>query len=334
MAGKPLCEIKFNDISALRLHVYVVGYAEQGESIVAVVAEGGKALYTIVTDCYETKDNYNHVMQILHDDWKSAAVDMFVWTHPHEDHSVGISRLLDAHDKMGKACVLGPINVAGVSGCKEIRAVATDAYNYLQEKYNSLQRYKYHFVGYDPEGGEKVFRVKFIDRTETTDPFFLELTVLAPYAALAGRFMNSPSTRDLNEISIAYMLTVCGLNLLMSGDMPDASIRKIENDWFRHVDYVKIPHHTSHGAGLLADKLVMNTQPEPEGVTTIFRVNGNDLPHMPTVEKYKKRLKNLYSTGPAKAGSAVAAYGCVHSVYDLSLAGLENVNYEANAYKF
>lgn len=334
MGPKPLSEIPYDTLALLRLHVYAVGYDKQGESILVVVAEGEKALYTIVTDCYEGDENYNHVMHILKEDWGAAPVNIFVWTHPHEDHSVGIAHLLDTHDNKAAAHVFGPVNVVDASGCHEIKSVATDAYNYLQGKYNRGRRNGYHFVGYDPFAGEEIFRVKFNGRDEESAPFYMELAILAPHRCLAGRFMDSPATRDLNEVSVAYMLTVCGLSLLMSGDMPNASIRKIDNGWWKHVDYVKLPHHASKGANLLAKKLVMNTQPSPEGVTTVYRTNGNDLPHMPTVGEYRKQLANVYCTGPEPANASPARYGCVHSIYNLETASLEKVDLHANAYKF
>ena len=80
-----------SDFSNLVLEVHTVGYPTQGESIVTMLKDGDRVLFTVVTAAFYT-DSSDEVSAILHRNG-DPNINIFVWTHPDEDHSVGIEKV-------------------------------------------------------------------------------------------------------------------------------------------------------------------------------------------------------------------------------------------------
>lgn len=127
----PFKKIPYSVGSAMRLHIYVVGYPCEGESILTVVAQGDDPLLAIVTDCYSDTDGYNHISEILKNRWKNHSVDAFIWTHPHADHSKGIIPFIEAHDSNHEGHVIVATNVVGLNKYPDIWSGALPAQRHL-----------------------------------------------------------------------------------------------------------------------------------------------------------------------------------------------------------
>lgn len=72
--------LEVKDIRSLHLDIHTIGYPEEGEALLTMICDGGQALFTVLTDCYGTKDynHIHHVMQMAH----TNRIDAFIWTHP------------------------------------------------------------------------------------------------------------------------------------------------------------------------------------------------------------------------------------------------------------
>ena len=85
-------------ISDLRVLVYVIGYQCYGESTVLLIMNGDEVYYSIVIDSYHYKPYngspfINKAVDILRKHHVEH-LDILCWTHPHDDHSRGITTIL------------------------------------------------------------------------------------------------------------------------------------------------------------------------------------------------------------------------------------------------
>jgi beta-lactamase superfamily II metal-dependent hydrolase len=72
----------------------LIGYSNQGESIVFLLKADGHVAYAGVVDCYEC-NSINKTIDILNTEGVEK-IDFLCWTHPHDDHTVGLNRILES----------------------------------------------------------------------------------------------------------------------------------------------------------------------------------------------------------------------------------------------
>lgn len=87
---------KFNieDYKNVRLRIFVIGYSDQGESIVTLFMDNHEhVFYTMVVDCY-AKGDVNKTKELL-DKFHVEHIDLLCWSHPDKDHSVGVDTLIE-----------------------------------------------------------------------------------------------------------------------------------------------------------------------------------------------------------------------------------------------
>ena len=85
-------------ISNLRVLIYVIGYARYGESIVLLIMNGDTCYFAAVIDSYHYRKGgkgpfINKAADILMKHHVKR-LDLLCWSHPHDDHSKGITTLL------------------------------------------------------------------------------------------------------------------------------------------------------------------------------------------------------------------------------------------------
>ena len=76
---------------SLKLELNVIGYHDQGESIVFFIKTDGYVVYTGLVDCYKTEEQ-NAVKAVLEKE-QVERIDFVCWTHPHDDHTVGLDEV-------------------------------------------------------------------------------------------------------------------------------------------------------------------------------------------------------------------------------------------------
>lgn len=322
----PLKCVKYSKFEDLKLHVYVVGYPSKGESILLILAENEKPLISIVTDCFELS-GYNHVSEILNS-WGMPDIELFVWTHPHEDHSVGIKKFFEKHDKNSVSHIMMPDNFVDANNNHQYKEAATDSYEYLQSKYNSNKVYNYHPVHYD-SFSDCVFKYRLEKAGNNKEAYNLEITILGPIAGLTAR--NADNHKNDNKFSIVYKLSVNGLNLFMGGDMDKSSLSLIDEDHFKEIHFVKIPHHASRNIKDLAKKFGQNMAPQRNAVSTVY--SSGNLPDEEVLNDYCSVMDEVDCTGPKKDTNPDNNYGCVHLIYDVAHARRLEIFKDGNAYE-
>lgn len=325
--SQPYKKILYSDPLKLKLHVYVVGYPVEGESILVIVAEEDKALLTIVTDCYEASPAYNHVSNILNKEWNSAPLNAFVWTHPHKDHSLGIKSFVENHDKERETHIIGVTNSVGYANYPDVWNEAAGIQKYLLNRYAPQH---YHFKHYDPY---EDCRCEFLLTSNGIDnpDLNVALDFVAPPPAIVAGKMNNKNCIP-NTGSLAYLLSVNGVAVFMGGDLDEVNVPYIDDEVFKHVNLVKIPHHGSEHTGDIHLKFGLNDCDKYHAVTTVF-VRSSD-PKASILQGYVDCGAIVHCTGPLPSQNPVEPYGCLHYVYNLASSSLEKFEKSANAYQF
>lgn len=285
-------KLEVSEFSNLVLEVHTVGYPVMGESIVTMLKDGDKVLYTIVTDCFKTADA-DVVKEILVSNG-SPTIDVLVWTHPDEDHSVGIEELLDAFDKERKARVYKPINLSSDILNNDAAKAALD---YLEENYNKNQKYKLipigSFEGMEPPNMS--FEIK--ERT-TGRVIFGSMHFLLPNSTLADRrnYTRARNSGEMNDFSVVYVLMINGVRYFYGADMTRASAKFLTGDNCYPLDnirFIKIPHHGSNEPAELPGMLMCTGEKMAVATTTVYNSTN---PTDGTLNKYAKICAYVSST--------------------------------------
>lgn len=288
--GFPKLEV--SDFSSLVLEVHTVGYPVMGESIVTMLKDGNKVLFTMVTDCFKTA-YADVVKEILISNGKPS-VDVLVWTHPDVDHSVGIEELLDAFDKGRKAKVYIPLNLTNDILNNDAAKAALD---YLEVNYNMNRKYMLipigSFEGMTPPNMSFEIKERATERV-----IFGSLNFLLPNSTLVDRrnYKGIRNSGEMNDFSIVYVLMINGVQYFYGADMTRASVKFLNGENCYPLDnirFIKIPHHGSNEPAELPGMLMTTGDKIAVATTTVYNSTN---PTDGTLNKYAKICAYVSST--------------------------------------
>lgn len=306
-----LREISVDDFIGLTLHIYVIGYPVEGESILGMFKDREKTLFTFLIDSYINEyDWYSHVDNLLNQE-NADGVDMFIWTHPDTDHSLDIPRLLDTYDKKRKAQVYLP----DIEHLKNVSPVINATRSYLYNRYSNKgsQKYQVSVVSVDQdEEARTLFILRFKNKGQGILPDIVcKFCFLSPISQFVDRGKHFDMQTGYNTFSVVLALNVNGRNLLFCGDLEDKSARLIDEGFLHNVVYLKIPHHTSLTTKDFFRRMLSIPNSDVVATTTVFR--KKNLPNIKLLKSYEKICKELYCTG-SKQGEK---YGCIETIFNL-----------------
>lgn len=326
----PIVKKRVTSLLNLRWHIYVIGYPAEGETILMIAEDDGVAILAMLTDVY-SQDAYCHVAKILQD-WEYPSIDIFIWTHPDKDHSLGIENLLGVYDKNFNCHILIPENLHSEACRNSMKEDAKATYNYLTSNYserrsNSSRFHQYHTVSWNPYNYDQQFYIEFEDIL-LGNKLRAVLSILAPDSQKSLQITDGTVGFDPNTISIVYHLDVNGIELLMTGDMNNYHAKQLSAEYLKNIRFIKLPHHTSSELKDFPDKLKVNTAVDLIGATTIYN-SGSNHPHPDMIIKYGETCKSIYCTGTGNK-----KYGCIEVVYDMtSLSQIGDTQLTGNAVK-
>lgn len=310
---------RISNIGELTVHVYVIGYDPQGETILILIEKSDEIVFSIVTDCNKGK-NSNCLSEIL-DSYKNPKVDLFVWTHPHEDHSVGITELLNKYDPDCNCRIIVPNGIHALKNSGvQLNAPAKSALDFFESNYcqpgNRGRRAKrrYHNVSFDDTFEEEP-KIKYLfSDTVTNDEFSVTLSILGPESLTAVQNSTGIVEPYLNHLSVVYMLDVNGLKLFMTGDVSNKGGRCIPDYWFQDYSLLKIPHHGSSEPKSFIKRTFLNENKSSVAISTIFKTKH--LPNINSIKSYKKSSSEVYITHDISSDHNLQEYGYVHIRYN------------------
>ncbi|UOW67233.1 hypothetical protein [Paraclostridium bifermentans] len=295
------------------LDIYLIGYQNQGESIIFVLKDGDSVLYSGVIDSYEY-DNKNITINTLRE-LGISKLDLLCWSHPHDDHSIGMECLLsDWIDS--SSTVVYPNDLFKIGS--GLSTEAMQCINILKEL--SLSKKRKIPVLKEVSGTNTVGK-KILIKNDKRYEFKIE--TLTPVSRITEKRYINNKVNNLNDFSIALLVTLGGVKFLFGGDIENTTINKIDDFAIVDlIDYIKIPHHSSKGSSHIF-KLFDSTFNNNKGsvACTTEYISGS-LPNFNILDNYKNYYKRIYGTG--KGDIRNNKYGIVHTSYNATLNKISN----------
>ena len=306
------------DVTNFHLKVIVIGYGCYGESTLVLLMNGDVVFYAMVIDSYHYKNNkikdgpfINKAIDLLRDNHVER-LDVLCWTHPHDDHSKGIPRLIKKYCD-GDTKVMYPMylqsNQADIVKYGEISKQNID---YI------IERNKQHEISATPIG-VAVQGEANIDEFNLRDYYSSEITAsiridaLTPISSVLTEYVNDSLCSDPNELSISVVIEVNGYGMYFGGDAKSKHINLSKTLKVSRCRFVKIPHHTSPTAADLTNYLPH----ELDAVcTTVYKKGRVKLPDKNLINRYRSFKADIYSTN--KDFSNNPQYGIIEYDGDFS----------------
>lgn len=313
------------DYNNLHLDIHTIGYPNEGESLLTLLCDGDKVLFSVQTDCFEYK-HYNHAKELLKR-LQVKQIDAFIWTHPHQDHSVGIPDFLDEFDPNHTAEIFLPSGLFHGLGIKQ---KAKDALDYVNKHYNSNRKYN----------------VKYIQVKSWHFPpiplLSLNIEVMKPRVIIGySHYFHLPNDNIvyralysdkplLNDFSIAYSILFNSLSFLFCGDLSERNVQFIDPNFFRNGAFINIPHHGSDNVKSLVPTIRSQNVADAIVTTTVFK--RHHLPKPQVLKDYCTISDGVYCTSNIQNESS-EPYGCISAKYHANMQRPEIIT-SGNAYCF
>lgn len=300
--GKIIHVDSFED---LYVHVFTIGYPIEGEAILFIISDKGKPIFTSLTDCYITEE-CNHIETIL-SRFQNHAIDIFFWTHPDKDHSVGIKDVLNKFDTYKTARIFLPSSFDS-ENAYNISDDIKSSLKYLYDNYNSKTKYNMHQACVTLGEYRSLFYFNILE-LKSRNILRCDFKCLAPIDSIIARRKYNDSKSKTNDLSIVYTIELNGSKLLFTGDLTNQTAQFLNGDYLSDVNMIKIPHHASDEPKNFNGILFSHNIRDIISVTTI---KSPKHPSENVINDYKKLNHAVYSTGK---GDDI--YGCIE--YSMNL---------------
>lgn len=300
--------VPVSDTSKLQVKIYVIGYKEQGESIIMLFIDLVKdiVVYSIVIDSCLANDGTNKTIEYL-EKKKVKKLNILCWTHPDTDHTLGIDTLVNDYCNK-KSLILIPFGLFGKDD---------DPINYNegdQERIKNLIQYNTTKtkcvipIGPKSESQETVLDLQFDD---LLNPKKCHILAMSPHKDYIYDNFISNTKVNKNHLSISLMVELEGYKFDFCGDITERTINHIWRIPFDRPLFLKTPHHTSRYSLNLLE--ILTTDADSLGCTTTFSREG--LPHDDAIQSYLERYSVFHTTGTTKDDTPI--YGIIEYTFDL-----------------
>lgn len=276
----------------LEFEINLIGYKHKGESIIFFLRTDGKIVYSGIVDCYEDEAK-NEAIELLKKE-NISYVNFICWTHPHDDHSVGLEKILSDYCNEQTSCWIPPFVSKDIKDCS---STAKNIYKKIFEILESKKRKK--MVIREASDSKTLEKFKCIGNC-SINPYSFEIKSFAPDTNILQKFKIQERFKMENEYSVGLIINIGHFIIILGGDVENRTINSIPdyNLYVEELDYLKIPHHSSESAMNLVDRFKHLGISSPSvATTTVYRSNG--LPKETVLKKYIRWGNNMeiYSTG-------------------------------------
>ena len=288
--------IQVKDIWKLQLHIHVLGYYPEGESILIVLFDVSSQmpLKSILVDCYEM-NNQNRIENALKRyKLQEKKLDFVIWTHPDRDHSIGYSNIV-ANYSSKKTLYLLPEGLSVwrvINDWEKFKSWTAITKNKIigkcnVERVNTSNRRSFPLS----------YGTSYYDGVN--DEIFFSLEILTPFASQVFRHLEHNETHKGNHMSISFTIRLGHLGFYFGGDAENMAIREIDSNRLEDLNFVKIPHHGSDTSNLLPSKL-NNRQDDKDpliiSVATGYHKGNSNLPLKNVLDLYKNKSSRILIT--------------------------------------
>ena len=292
--------------NSLVLEVYLIGYPSQGESVVFFLKADGKVSYTGVVDCFKHQ-SINKTLEILQKEGVSR-IDFLCWTHPHEDHSLDIDRLLQLYCDNNTKIWLTDIYPDELETCGFSKSSIL-MYSSIKKKIGALNS-NIKFA----KDNTILDRLRF----EGREAYLVEIESFAPNSTIIAERKERQQKEEGNPYSIGLSIFAGRFNVMLCGDVENPTIERFEDIYFEApVDYIKIPHHGSPTSDMLPNKLRSFGIKAPS-VATSTVYNRHNLPEDAVLKEYQKwGTSEIYISSNPKCMENEDYYGIILTTIDV-----------------
>lgn len=317
-------EIPITSSGDLRVKIFVIGYKNQGESIIILFIDAGEegcpVKYSIVIDCY--KYNKRNITDEILRRYSVGTISMLCWTHPDLDHSVDIDTLIKKYCKESTQILLPahfynePSDIITINN-KTLRGAVDKVFNL-----NRLKKRTVTNISVTDRGYNEIKSLKFAGVDKSV---FVSVNAVTPISSILANYVKKRNHNvNKNELSISFIINIDGYYLYFGGDTINGHIDAINPAFLEQCRFVKIPHHSSDTSTNLLSYL---PQEIDTACTTIF--SARNLPKESVLQGYCS-IGKVFSTG--SNNNKKYNYGVVEYEYDFSKEEAEmNVKLHGNA---
>lgn len=297
------------DFEKIFLEIYLIGYPNEGESIIFLVrTEGnqGQNVFTGIIDSFSL-DRFNCTDNMLQH-FNIQKLDFLCWTHPDADHSLGIDTLLDKYANNETLIVLpyalleyrDKLNSNTCDLCNAFAATIEGKRDKVKYKVKGVQH------------GLLAYRRIFKDLKG--DSYNFRIDVLAPDPTIISSQYHNKCLEN-NTFSIVLLVQLAGINILFTGDLENRTLQYLSDDIElpSKIHYVKIPHHGSLGSSQLLDLLGSNDLSDI-ACTTVY--TKSNLPNQSILDGYKLISNNVICTADIVNSGNVGIVGTQYDIKD------------------
>lgn len=316
MAGNPRRIDDTFFISELKICISVIGYENIGESIVVFLQDGDEIVYSMVIDSYQTQQKnqpvINKTIDILRQN-HITRLDTLCWSHPHRDHSRGLSRIIKDFCDSETRFVFPPYVTGSPSDNIDLKEAEKQMVNAVLDanRYKGLKAAQVQVsCGYTPVDE---FALKSI--YGDIDLNYIKLYAVTPDSTELLKQVGLPVKRNPNDLSVSLVLQVGSYGFLFAADTTNKHIDTCKKDILRRCRFVKIPHHASSTADHLLSFLPSKLD---AACTTLYNIGRSHLPDDDVVRKYKELGVDVYVTGIKDQKKKRQTYRMMTYNYDFS----------------
>lgn len=312
MGIKTDVRIMEDNISSVRAEVYVIGTYASGECSALLLYINNSVRYTIVIDSCER--DLDKLRKYVFEPKGITSVDFICWTHPHEDHTKGITKLIKEYSSKD-TILLTPIELyrakekltrASIRAFSSIENIGFDGeeYEHLEDgilsetkeyvEIENLRKTGYKGINIDTSECKLIYNSYYKDGISKKATMSIEA-----YAPIKDVLTRNSSIDKLNnnDFSIVLSVDINGSKFIFGSDIENISISKIKErcDIFQNVMFAKIPHHGGKSGKGFIDLIEDDNNPKCY-VTTVYSNTNKTNPCKDILDLYKKRNGNVYCT--------------------------------------
>ena len=262
--------------NSLELEIYTIGYKNEGECILFFIKTDSKVAYTGLVDCY-INDSIDIVSKLLNMN-KIYTLDFVCWTHPHDDHTKGLQKIITELCNQNTKFWSTDIIPEDLSLYSKDSGRMFDA---LKEIHLSNNKNKM-VVKYAKDSTimERLF-------CSGLQQYLFEIKSFAPNSTLLAERTVENKDEKGNLYSIGLIINFGRYYVMLAGDVENKTFKALEDYEIEYpVDYIKIPHHGSPSASYLIDKMDNLGIHSPNiAVSTAYK--KGKIPKKSILDKYK-----------------------------------------------
>lgn len=305
-------------LSNLLVKIIVIGYQKKGESCIFLLIDrrDQQIIYSIVIDSYKRRKQNRTLELLRHFGVKEESLNILCWSHPDEDHSLGIDEIWKKY--AGKnTIIITPISFWS-------RDYNIKAFNPNKREVDFLE----YVTGLNsrthstllPEstagGGDLVWQINF---SAGVDTIKFRVWILSPLVGRLKGLVDSNGSITRNQTSVTLVVELGDNQFVFPADLPNEEIALLNEEAIENPLFLKIPHHGSVSSAKFLDYIPVNPIAQRKAnilaCTTIFHStkDGSQLPQREVIERYIDKCSKVCNTGSDKKEN----FGAVIAEYDL-----------------